>query len=54
MENKELEMILGILIILILPTMIGSLTNLIFKIKRTIWNKMLTRQDKLNLIYHTM
>jgi predicted Na+-dependent transporter len=33
MENKELEMILGILIILILPTMIGSLTNLIFKIK---------------------
>ena len=33
MQNKELEMILGILIILVAPTIIGNLTNLIFKIK---------------------
>jgi predicted Na+-dependent transporter len=33
MENKELEMILGIVIILILPIILGRITNLIFKIK---------------------
>ena len=33
MQNKELEMILGILIILVAPTIIGNLTKLIFKIK---------------------
>jgi hypothetical protein len=33
MENKELEMILGILIILVVPTILGKITNLIFKIK---------------------
>jgi len=33
MQNKELEMILGILIILVVPTIFGKITNLIFKIK---------------------
>lgn len=33
MQNKELEMILGILIILVAPTILGKITNLIFKIK---------------------
>jgi hypothetical protein len=33
MENKELEMILGILIILVVPTILGKITNIIFKIK---------------------
>lgn len=33
MENKELEMILSILIILVVPTILGKITNLIFKIK---------------------
>jgi predicted Na+-dependent transporter len=33
MQNKELEMILGILIILVVPTILGKITNLIFKIK---------------------
>jgi predicted Na+-dependent transporter len=33
MQNKELEMILGILIILVIPTILGKITNLIFKIK---------------------
>jgi predicted Na+-dependent transporter len=33
MENKELEMILGILIILVVPTILGKIINLIFKIK---------------------
>ena len=33
MENKELGMILGIVIILILPIILGRITNLIFKIK---------------------
>jgi hypothetical protein len=31
--NKELEMILSILIILVVPTILGKITNLIFKIK---------------------
>ena len=33
MENKELEMILSILLILVVPTILGKITNLIFKIK---------------------
>jgi hypothetical protein len=33
MENKELEMILSMLIILVVPTILGKITNLIFKIK---------------------
>ena len=32
-EYKELEMILAILIVLIVPTILGKITNLIFKIK---------------------
>ena len=31
--NEELEMILSILIILVVPTILGKITNLIFKIK---------------------
>ena len=31
--NKELEMILSILLILVAPTILGKITNLIFKIK---------------------
>lgn len=31
--NKELEMILSILLILVVPTILGKSTNLIFKIK---------------------
>jgi predicted Na+-dependent transporter len=33
MENKELEVILSILIILVVPTILGKITNIIFKIK---------------------
>lgn len=33
MENKELEMILSMLIIIVVPTILGKITNLIFKIK---------------------
>jgi hypothetical protein len=32
-ENKELEMILSILMILVFPTILGKITNFIFKIK---------------------
>ena len=35
MENKELEIILSILIILVVPTILGKITNLIFKIKNS-------------------
>ena len=33
MENKELEMILSLITVLLLPTLIGKITNIIFKIK---------------------
>jgi predicted neutral ceramidase superfamily lipid hydrolase len=33
MENKELEVILSILILLVVPTILGKITNIIFKIK---------------------
>jgi hypothetical protein len=33
MNNKELDIILSILTVLLLPTLIGKITNIIFKIK---------------------
>ena len=33
--NKELEIILGILIILVVPIVLGKVTNIILKIKNT-------------------
>ena len=33
--NKELEIILGILIILVIPIVLGRVTNIILKIKNT-------------------
>jgi hypothetical protein len=33
MINKEFEVVFAILIILIIPTLIGKITNIIFKIK---------------------
>lgn len=33
--NKELEIILGVLIILVVPIVLGKVTNIILKIKNT-------------------
>ena len=33
MKNKELEMVFSILLILVVPTILGKITNFIFKIK---------------------
>jgi predicted neutral ceramidase superfamily lipid hydrolase len=33
MNNKELDIILSLITVLLLPTLIGKITNIIFKIK---------------------